>query len=262
MEFPPPPLIEPLDYFFYNLAMFETVKYLLMQVRDESDPMREQEVRCFSRALRCSPAQIRTIDLLAGAPGPYDVDSADIVLIGGSGDYSVATGGNWLPPALSAMVSLYESGKPTFASCWGFQAFARALGGRVVTDLSRAEVGTINVKLSNAGRDDPLFSLLGDTFTAQMGHQDIVDELPAGAILLASTDRVENQAFSFHDKPIYATQFHPELDGAALIERVHRYPEYIQRIAGIAPAEFIKACVDTPAAESLLPRFVEMVMQK
>ena len=39
----------------------------------------------------------------------------------------MARGGPWLPAALDAMVALHETGKPTFASCWGFQAMARAL---------------------------------------------------------------------------------------------------------------------------------------
>ena len=69
--------------------------------------------------------------------------------------------------------------KPAFASCWGFQALARALGGEVVTDLVRAEVGTFEIQLTAAGRSDPLFGPLGERFLAQLGHQDVVTRLPA-----------------------------------------------------------------------------------
>ncbi len=43
----------------------------------------------------------------------------DFVLLGGSGDYSAAEGGEWLPPAVQAMRELYDFGGPAFAFCWG-----------------------------------------------------------------------------------------------------------------------------------------------
>lgn len=240
--------------------MFDQVRYLLLQVRDADDPMRSQEVGCFARALRCRPDQIRPFDLLAGAPTRREIDEVDIVLIGGAGNYSVVRGGPWLPSALQAMRDLCARSKPTFASCWGFQAMSRALGGRVVTDLARAELGTLPVRLTQAGRQDPVFGGLGETFLAQMGHQDIVDRLPDGAVLLASTDRAENQAFCFPGKEIYCTQFHPELNRANLLDRVRAYPEYARRIAGVPTGQLAANCSDTPRTEALLPRFVRHVL--
>jgi GMP synthase (glutamine-hydrolysing) len=241
-------------------AMSQSVRFLLLQARDADDPMRAQEVRCFARALKCRPAQIATYDLLSGVPTRAQLDQADIVLLGGSGDYSVAEGGPWLPRALAAMQELYDWSKPTFASCWGFQALAKALGGEVVTDLSRAELGTHTVHLTPAGERDPLFAPLGKTFRAHMGHQDIVEQLPPNAVRLGSTAAVENQAFTFPGKPIYCTQFHPELNRAAVCQRVQAYPQYIERIAHTSLPAFLASCEDTPQAEALLPRFVEHVL--
>lgn len=239
--------------------MFETIRYLLLQVRDADDPMRQQEVGCFARVLRCLPDQIHVYDLLRGVPAIGEIDAVDVVLLGGSGDYSVAEGGPWLAAALETMRELYELGKPTFASCWGFQAMAQALGGRVVSDVSRAEIGTHTARLTSAGLADPVFETLGRHFPAQMGHQDIVDQLPHGALLLASTDRVVNQAFTFPGKPIYCTQFHPELDRVALLQRLHAYPQYVERIAGMTFEQFEQNCQDAPETSQLLVRFVEHV---
>ena len=61
------------------------------------------------------------------------------MLIGGSGAYSATGEGKWLDRTLDLLRDLVEASQPTFASCWGFQAMARALGGHVVTDLQRAE---------------------------------------------------------------------------------------------------------------------------
>ena len=236
------------------------MKFLLLQVRNPNDPMLHHEVRCFSRALGCDMRQIEVYDLLSGAPTVSQLDAVDVVLLGGSGDYSVAEGGDWLEEALRAMRELYALSKPTFASCWGFQAMAKALGGEVLTDETRAELGSIEVRLTAAGRRDPLFGQLGDRFLAPMGHQDCVTRLPPGAICLASSQRVENQAFCFENKPIYCTQFHPELNREALIERVSAYPIYAEKIGQLSIDEFIELCHETPETDRLLSRFVKQLV--
>ena len=241
-------------------ALSQRLRYLLLQVRRAEDPMRGHEIQCFARSLNCSPNQIRVFDLLSGVPTRQQLDQVDVALLGGSGDYSVAEGGPWLERALETMRELVDCSKPTFASCWGFQAMARALGGKVVTDLKRAEVGTILVSTTLAGQQDPVFGPLGKIFPAQMGHQDIVDRLPAEAILLASSERVENQAFRLRDKPIYCTQFHSELGRDDLLQRVRAYPQYIERIVGIPFEKFVELCYESPETDSLLIRFANQVM--
>ena len=240
--------------------MLESVRYLLLQIRNADDPMRRQEVNCFARAMKADADQFVTFDLLGGLPSKSHYDKFDVVLLGGSGHYSAAGEAAWLDRTLDGLRQLHALGKPTFASCWGFQAFARALGGEVLHDLSRAEIGTKQIRLTAAGRSDPLFSALDNTFEGQMGHEDRVSVLPPGATLLASTELVDNQAYRFDDKPIYCTQFHPELNRDDLMERVRAYPSYIERVAGMTLAEFDAYCHDTPATEALLPRFVKMAL--
>ena len=240
--------------------MHESLQYLLLQVRNHADPMRQHEVNCFGRFLRCSPAQIRVVDLLRQPPTAGELEAADVVLLGGSGDYSVAEGGPWLDSALESMRHLHAIATPTFASCWGFQAMAQALGGEVVKDLSRAEVGTYSIHLTPEGADDPVFGPLGPTFNAQLGHQDIVERLPPDAVLLASTQRVTNQAFRFEGRPIYCTQFHPELDRELLLDRLRTYPAYVEKIAGVPLAEFITTTRESYETQELLLRFVDEVV--
>ena len=222
--------------------------------------MREQEVRSFARALQCNLAQIRTFDLLTKSLHIAEIQAVDMLLIGGSGDYSAAGDGEWLERALDSLRELHAAGKPTFASCWGFQALARALGGRVIHDFPNAEVGTINLRLTDEGRHDPIFQSLGDEFQAQAGHEDHVVELPADAVLLASSDKVTEQAYRIANRPIYATQFHPELNRDDLLGRLGAYPSYVQRIAGQTVAEFSEHCHDTPQAEALLRKFADQVL--
>jgi GMP synthase (glutamine-hydrolysing) len=243
-----------------------SLTYLLLQVRNADDPMLQQEVACFARALGCAVERVRVFDLLGGCPSPALLRAADVVLLGGSGDYSVAEAAAdrsaWLPPALEAMRELDARCQPTFATCWGFQAMAHALGGEVISDPARAEIGTLPLQLTAAGRADPVFGPLaeaGASFDAQIGHQDSVTRVPPQAALLAHSARA-NHAYRLADKPIYCTQFHPELTHAALLERVRHYPSYVETITGLALDEFIaQRTREAPEAGRLLVRFLDVV---
>ena len=233
-------------------------RFLLLQVREPGDPMAANEASAFQRALGIDAGQLEVFDLLAGAPTPSQLRSVDAVLIGGSGDHSVVRGGPWLSGALGAMETLYEQSIPTFASCWGFQALAKALGGRVVTDHARAEVGVLSLDLTEAGKQDPVFGPVGSELAVVIGHEDIVDELPEGAVSLASSSTIENEALKFLGKPIYATQFHPELAKEDLIQRITAYPPYLELTGARSIEEFRATTPETPGATSLLRRFVDL----
>lgn len=223
--------------------------------------MAANEAFAFRRALGLQPEQLEVFDLLAGAPTLSLLRSPDAVLIGGSGDHSVVRGGPWLAGALGAMELLYERSIPTFASCWGFQGLAKALGGRVVTDHARAEVGVLPLDLTEAGERDPVFGPIGSGFPVVIGHEDIVDELPEGAVSLASSSTIENEALKFLGKPIYATQFHPELVKEDLIQRIAAYPPYLP-LTGARSIEELRAITpETPGAAGLLRRFVAEVAE-
>jgi GMP synthase (glutamine-hydrolysing) len=240
--------------------MTRQARFLLLQVRNPDDAMREHEIESFARSFRCDQERIRIFDLLGGVPSQEALDDVDVVLLGGSGDYSVAKGGPWLPAALETMRQLHETSKPTFASCWGFQAMARAMGGEVVTDQSLAEVGTRWLDLTPAGKKDPVFGPLGDRFQVQIGHEDIVTRLPEGATLLASSSTVENEAFCFDDRPIYCTQFHPELSRDGIITRIAQYPTYLTLAGYDTIEEFSAATPETPETEAILRRFVSVAL--
>jgi GMP synthase (glutamine-hydrolysing) len=234
------------------------LRYLLLQTRNAGDPMAAQEVRCFATALECDTTAIEVFDLLSAAAPTEKLQQADVLLLGGSGHYSAAGEGAWLERALDCLREIHRRAKPTFASCWGFQAMSRAMGGICVNDLPNAEVGTIELALTEAGCDDPVFGVLPPRFTAHAGHEDHVIELPPDAVLLASSARVREQAFRFVGRPIYCTQFHPELNRAAILERVVAYPEYVARIARVPFDEFIHSVRETPEANLLLRHFVEV----
>jgi GMP synthase (glutamine-hydrolysing) len=246
------------------------LRYLLLQSRDATDPMGPQEVRCFARSLGCEPSDIQVVRLLGEAPTRAVLQQFDMLLLGGSGQYSAATAVvtsepgrprprvEWIDRALDVLREIHDLAIPTFASCWGFQAMARAMGGECVNDLPNAELGNVELTLTAAGRDDPVFSTLPERFTAHAGHEDRVVKLPRDAVLLASSKLVAEQAFRFEGRPIYCTQFHPELNRAAILERVVAYPSYVERIARTTYEEFIRGVEETLEANGLLRRFREV----
>ncbi len=233
--------------------------------------MAAQEVRCFAKALTCDPSSIEVLDLLSTAPSRAKIDQVDMLLLGGSGHHSAASESaepsrlasqcQWLDRTLDCLREIHRFAKPTFASCWGFQAMARALGGKCIHDPANAELGTVEISLTDAGRADPILGSMPLTFLAQGGHEDHVVALPSDAVLLASSAVISEQAFRFIDRPIYCTQFHPELDRGSFLERVAAYPEYVERIAGITYDHFTLRVQEVPEANTLLRRFVAHVFE-
>jgi GMP synthase (glutamine-hydrolysing) len=243
--------------------MTTTKKLLLLQARNPEDKAAAHERLAFREILEIEPETLRAWDLLGGPPTERELDQVACVLVGGAGEYSVTQTGDvpWLGGFIDFMGLLAEQGFPTFASCFGFQALVVAGGGEVVTDKSRAEVGTFETWLTDAGAADPLFAPLGSPFFAQFGHKDHATRLPAGVLGLASSARSPHQALRLPDKPVYATQFHPELSMTRNRERFLNYIEaYSKPDMADTPDEVLAAFRETPEASALMKRFVDPLL--
>ena len=207
------------------VSSFPDIKVLLIQAREEQD-MREQEHTCFVERTRLAPSQILTYNLPVDAINNRPEKGFDAVFIGGAGAFSAWEDYDWMPHGLDTVRRICDSGIPVFGSCWGHQMIARALGGSVVHDPLRAEMGCLPVHLTEAGAKDPLLGTFPRSFLANMGHHDRVVALPEGAVELARSESQPNEAFRIQDRPIYGTQFHSELDAARERERLLRYQRF------------------------------------
>lgn len=242
------------------------MRILLFQIRDPDDKMLKHEYECFVDKLRplegSIDLELSSYNVIA-EPNGYDKiwKDYDLVLIGGSGDYGcVGNSDAWFLRFCGVLQEIVDNERPLFASCFGHQALAVALGGEVITDKARAELGTLEVTLSEAGQMDPLLSTLGDTFLAQFGHNDQVSRLPEGAVNLAFTERCNVQAYTLKDKMVYACQFHPELSYLENRQRAERYFRvYDPELAN--PETLATLFRPSERSSDLLPRFVKMVSQ-
>jgi len=233
------------------------LRLVLLQVRAHRSSL-EQERRCFVERCGVDVSHFTFYNLVDDPGVRWEVVAdAHAVFIGGAGDYSVTKVHPFTWTLQEIVLRLVEEGRPLFGSCWGHQFLGRALGGLVVEDPVSAEVGTYTVRLTDAGREDPLFGELPPVFDAQLGHNDrILDPGPQGLELAASA-RCPMQAVRFGPGPVYGTQFHSELDEHRLRERLQVYganyvadgEEYQRILSGLRPS---------PAADRLLRRFLEL----
>ena len=240
--------------------MSSTPRFLLLQARNPGDPGRDHEHQCFAETLGLPSHSLRCWDLLEGPPQPADLAEVDMLLVGGSGDYSVLDDLPFVHQFIDFLSdTVVPQNLPTFASCFGFQALVMSAGGQLVRDPARAEVGTFDISVSDAGRDDALLGSLFPSFKAQLGHKDRVEQVPSGLISLAASERAPCQALQVEGTSIYGTQFHPELSREANIYRFNLYRQRYEGSAAEDSASVLDSLEDSPAASALLPRWVAMI---
>jgi GMP synthase (glutamine-hydrolysing) len=234
---------------------------LLLQARNHGDRAKIEERRSFAKKTGLAENQIVPHDLLKGPPALEKIRSHDVLMAGGSGEYYVSKQN--LPhfdQLLAVLAEVVEIGHPTFASCFGFQLLVQALGGKIVFEPEKMEVGTHKIRLTKAGSKDSLFRQMPASFNAQLGRKDRALHLPSNAIHLASSEKCPFQALRIIDKPIWATQFHPELSGEENKNRFQRYIDgYGKHLSDDEKEKVLSGFHDSPETDMLLPRFLELV---
>src|SRR3989441_1793862 len=128
-----------------------------------------------------------------------------------------------------APAAIYEAGVPILGICYGEQAMAQQLGGKVEgghhREFGRAE-GTVT-------EDSPLFEGVwrkGERYPVWMSHGDRVTRLPDGFRVVGTSNNAPIAMIADEARRFYATQFHLEVmhtpHGAALLRN------FVRKIAG------------------------------
>jgi GMP synthase-like glutamine amidotransferase len=129
----------------------------------------------------------------------------------------------WLLTEQRAIREAVDGGLPYMGVCLGHQLLGAALGGKV-GKAARAEVGILDVELTEAGRRDPLFDGIQPRFKALQWHGAEVAEAPPGTVVLARSPLCEVQAMRI-GRHAYGMQYHTELTPATVGEW-SRVPAY------------------------------------
>lgn len=147
------------------------------------------------------------------------------------------------PKAPLAPAQLYASRLPVLGICYGMQAIAHQLGGKVAP-ADRHEYGQAILHISD--KESPLFTGLPSSIPVWMSHGDNIVEMPPGFKALAYTEN-SPAAVIGNEANIFGLQFHPEVahtpNGKSIIQN------FLYRICGCqgtwTPSSFINQSINS-----------------
>lgn len=147
-------------------------------------------------------------------PAGVNLSDFDGIVLTGSA-YSVYEDLPQIRDQIQLVRKIFPSGRPVLGACYGLQIMALAQGGTVRANPNGVETGLArDIRPTAAGREHPFYAGGRDGFTAVAIHQDEVEQLPDGAVLLASNHMSRVQAMEIRrgESVFWGTQYHPEFD--------------------------------------------------
>lgn len=155
----------------------------------------------------CFPADVTT-----SLPAGESLQGYDGIAITGSGLH-IYSGTPSVTRQIDLVREALKTGTPIFGSCWGLQILTVAAGGVVRKNPKGREIGFgRGIRLTEAGRQHPMYIGKLDVFNAPTVHLDEVETLPEGATVLASNavSEVQSVEFKTKDSVAWGVQYHPE----------------------------------------------------
>lgn len=187
---------------------------------------RVTEVGQVGIALAEAGAKTATIRAYAGEPLP-DLDAFDaLVVFGGEQNARDDEKHPYLPELASLMRRFGDSAKAVLGICLGSQLLARAYGSENLIGAA-PEFGWRSIGRTEAGRRDPVLSVMPDRFLSFQWHDDTFT-LPQGSAHLAENEAARHQAFRL-GRAAYGFQFHFEANREVVRNWMTHFPEVIER---------------------------------
>lgn len=236
--------------------------FLILQSRPE-DEASDNELEAFLKFGGLAADQVHRVRMEQSGIPKINLDDYSGIILGG-GPYNMTTSEEdrdesqkrALKDLFALLDEVVERDFPFLGACLGVGVLSAHQGGKVSKEFNE-DVGGVTIKVTKEGENDPLLSGLSKEFRAFVGHKEGCEQLPEGAILLASSDLCPVQMFRIKHN-IYATQFHPELDVKGITLRINIYKH-----AGYFPPEDADKLIEQVSSEQItvpmqiLKRFVD-----
>ncbi|WP_375384584.1 glutamine amidotransferase [uncultured Microbacterium sp.] len=204
--------------------------FVLLATRAEDVPA-DEEYELFLRYSGLTEVELIRVRLEAAPMPRLDLDELSGIFVGG-GPFNASD-----PPVLKSAVQRRVEAEfaalldqvvprdfPFLGACYGVGTVGTHLGASI--DRAHSEpISVVPVTLTESGAADPLLDGMPLRFGAFVGHKEAISSLPTSAVLLASSPGCPVQMFRVGQN-VYATQFHPELDVAAITTRIHAYADH------------------------------------
>jgi GMP synthase (glutamine-hydrolysing) len=164
---------------------------------------------------------------------------------------------SWSEYTAGWIQTVIDAETPLLGICYGHQLIAHALGAEVGPHQRGSEFGTVETRLYEKALDDALLGGLPRVLRVHACHSQFVLDLPAGATLLASSDRDPHHALAY-GTAAWGVQFHPEFNRAILHSYIRECSDLLQA-EGQDPEALLRSTSNTPVGPELLRRFGKIV---
>ena len=187
-----------------------------------------QYTQLIARRIRETRVYSRIFPPTAARAEVMDVRPSGLVLSGGPASV-------YAPKAPQIPSWVFGAGIPVLGICYGMQAMAHVLGGRVAR-VARREYGPMVIR--RTGRS-PLLDGLPASLRVWMSHGDSVSRLPRGFRRAARSFNTPNAAMWDPSRRLFGVQFHPEVAHTEHGTRILR--NYVFRVCGCRPTWTMEA---------------------
>lgn len=197
--------------------------------------------------------RVSTFDLPKG-DFPEGLQGFDGVLIGGS-PASVLDDEPWVHRLMAVIRAAFAAGVPMVGACFGHQAIAQALGGRVganpgpfVLGASETEIVAPAPWMEGAGR-----------IRLAAAHGEQVLNLPEGAEVIGRSEGCAVAAYRIGAR-VFATQHHPEMTPEFAAALVEEFAPHFPPEVGEAGRLALQGGIEGPRFGEWIARFFEQAV--
>lgn len=183
---------------------------------------------------------------------PASLAGFDGLLIGGS-PASVNDENHWIERLSELIRKAFDDGVPMMGVCFGHQAIAQALGGKVGPNPGSFVLGTTETRLIAPA---PWVSDGEDRITLASAHGEQVTALPSGAEVLGESAGCKVAAYRIGSR-VFATQHHPEMTPGFLAALIEEFaPDFPPEVGTRARASLARS-PEGPRFAEWIARFFE-----